>query len=485
MTKKKILIYVNDGFSIRYLLRSNIYKNLINSVSKLIIVSHNSDEKYFKEKFTHEKVILEKCNVNKYIDYVKRHKFLRILKIFRSFVLNGKYDTQTVDDFREIYIHQKGWIIKNGILNLLYGILWRTLSYVFIKSRILRKILVQCECFFYTPKIHKEIFDKYKPDLVIVSSLCGFEYNELFAREAIRNNHKVCTIMLSWDNSSGMGYPGYFPNYIITWTEVMKKELVQLSDCNPKCIYVGGVAHFDTYFNDKVISKKNLFDKLNLDNNKKTIFYATKSPRRFPWGPEIVKFIAESSASKIIEEDVQILVRIHPLHYRKSKDNDFTQIIDQYENIEKHFSNVIINKPNLTSKKINFDMEDDEMSMTAAILSHSDIMINMFSTMIIEASIFNLPSINICLKDNFRSDDLTTRQDIMVDYRQSHCRRVYETGGVINAFTYEQLVDEINIFLKDKTIDSDKRATILNNEVGLFRGNAGSNISKIVLDLAN
>ncbi len=485
MVKKNILIYVNDGFAIRYLLRSDIYKNLLSTDCNIVLVSHNADEEYFKRKFMAQNVTLESCKVEEYEKYIKKNKLQRILRIFRSFILNGDYDTQTVDDFREIYIYQQGWIIENGFINYATGLLWRILSKIFMKVKFLRLLLIKFEYIFYTPNIHGELFQKYKPDLVVVTALCGFEYNEFFAREAIKNKCKVCTIILSWDNTSGMGYPGYISNFIVSWTNQMKKELIELNDVDPKKIYIGGIAHFDHYFINKVISKNELFNKLDLDINKKTIFYATKSPRRFPWGPDIVKFIAESIKSKKINSNTQLLVRIHPLHYRKSKKKDFSDILKKYDDIEKQYENVIINRPKISSKKINFDMEDDEMSITAAILNHSDLMINMFSTMIIEAAIFNLPSINICLKDEFRGDEKKTKQDIMVEHRQTHSKRVYETGGVRNIYNYDQFIEAINEFLSDKNIDSEKRLKIVNNEVGIFRGNAGPNISKILINLAN
>lgn len=485
MVKKNILIYVNDGFAIRYLLRSDVYKNLLSSRHNLIILSHNSDEEYFKKKFSGPNVSIEACKVEEYTNFIKRNKLQRILRIFRSFILNGNHNTQTVDDFREIYIFQQGWTIKHGLINYLIGIFWKLLSKIFMKSKLLRLLLVKLECTFYTPDVHKDLFQKYDPDLVIVTALCGFEFNEFFARESIKNKCKVCTVILSWDNTSGMGYPGYNPDYIISWTNVMKKELIELSDINPKKIIVGGVAHFDHYFNNNVFSKNELFKKIGLKLDKKTIFYATKSPRRFPWGPDIVKFIAESINSNKIYGNSQLLVRIHPLHYRKSNNKDFSNILKKYDEIEKKYENVIINRPNISSKKINFDMEDDEMSITAAILYHSNLMINMFSTMIIEAAIFDLPSINLCLKDEFRGNEEKTRQDIMVEHRQTHSKRVYETGGVKNVYNFDQLIESINQFLYDKKIDTSNRSKIVDNEVGIFRGNSGKNISKILIKLAN
>ena len=64
-------------------------------------------------------------------------------------------------------------------------------------------------------KENNYLFKKYSPDLVIVTALCGFEYNELFAREANKHGVPVCSVVSSWDNTSGMGMPGYISDYVI------------------------------------------------------------------------------------------------------------------------------------------------------------------------------------------------------------------------------------------------------------------------------
>ena len=54
-------------------------------------------------------------------------------------------------------------------------------------------------------------------------------------------------------------------------------------------------------------------------------------------------------------------------------------------------------------QKMDFDLSDSETVLVASISKHSGLMLNMFSTMVIEASTFQLPSMNLCLWDKCKA----------------------------------------------------------------------------------
>ena len=93
---KTIFIYVNQGFSVRYLLRSSILKSLSNNShsNRIVILSHNGNEKVFIDAFASANVVVEKFKNEKYDEYLKNNRIQRIIKEFRAYVLNGKFDTR-------------------------------------------------------------------------------------------------------------------------------------------------------------------------------------------------------------------------------------------------------------------------------------------------------------------------------------------------------------------------------------------------------
>jgi hypothetical protein len=480
---KIIFIYANQGFAVRYILQSDIFAHLKNSGLKIVIIAHNAEEDSFVDQFDSENVVIEKFHHENCAKWLKSSFVQRLLIDFRAYVLNGRYDTRTVDDFRKIYLAQRGWTKKDGFAGRIKGFVWEGITSIFKKSKLLRKSLIQIESKLFCPRFHRKIFERYEPDFVILNALCGFQYNELLAREAKFYHVPVCCVVLSWDNTTGMGMPGYEPDHVISWTQNMKQELIELNDIKENKIVVGGVAHFDCYYNQSLIlSKRLLCEKIKLDSDKKIIFYATKSPKRFPWGPELVKDVADAIDSGRIDPKSQLLVRIHPLHYRRIDGKFiFQNILDQYSDLERRYNCIRLNIPSVVSEKMDFNLAQSEQLLVAGILKNSNVMLNMFSTMVIEAAIFNTPSINVCIQERCKADHKKSRQDIMIDYVQTHNRRVIETNGVKTVFTMEELFNAIDAYLKAPGLDSKNRDTIVQNEAGPYQGNAGEMIANQIL----
>jgi len=485
---KCVFIYINQGFTLRYLVRSDVFKFLKQSEIHIVIVSHNANEPGFRDTYESNRVSVEQFNHTAYKKYLENNKLQRIFIYLRAFVINGskgKVDTITVDDYKKYFLADSGLVLNKGFFAGTTGLLFNLVTFILKKNRWLRKLLVYFESKFFRPDVHSSLFKKYSPDLVVVSALCGFKYNELFARECSRFDVPVCAVILSWDNTSGNGYPGYQPDHVIAWTEKMKNELVELNDIDENKITVGGVAHWDPYYKpDFPYDKNNTYRELGLDLNKKTIIYVTKSPKRFPWGASLVSDIARAIENGKINGPAQLLVRIHPLHYQQKEGRCvFQNIINEYYNVADKYSCVVINEPRLTSKQMHFDMDDNETRLLASLLTHSSVMINMFSTMQIESAIFDLPVINMAIKDKCKGDVDNTKQDITIDFRQKHNQGIIQSGGVKTVWTMDELYTAVNNYLENPDLDKEGRMRLRLSEAGPYCGNAGEMIAKQILSV--
>jgi hypothetical protein len=479
--KRCIFLYVNQGFAVRYFLRSGILKALRKSPARVVILSPNAREESFRKAFESENVIVEPFEQEVCDAYLAGSKVQKALKQLRYFVLNGKYNTRTVDDFNSIFRAQRGWNGEAGWTGLLAGFLWETIRFALKRSHLLRRLLIRFECLFFAPSFHRRLFDKYQPSLVVTSSLGWWDYDQYLMREARHRGIKTVAVILSWDNTSGMGMAGCDADHIVAWSENMKRELIEYHDVAADRIFVAGVAHWDDYYDPSVVlNRDRWYDELGLDPAKRTIFFATKSPNRFPWAPDIVAKLAEGLMGGKIKQPAQLLVRLHPIHYKTANGKLlYDRILQAYEEVESRFSCVVLNRPAMASKQINFDLKDSETSLIASILKHSDVMLSMFSTMVIEAAIFDLPAINIAIRGGFRAaDEMQSRQDIMIDYVQSHNQRVMKTGAVRTVFSIDELFDVVNLYLDEPGLDSENRARLKVAEAGPFPGKAGDVIAR-------
>ena len=386
---------------------------------------------------------------------------------------------------RKIFIAQNKWTKEDGAINRIIGYLWNGFSFIFKYSYFLRKLLIWFESRFFVTKPHAALYKKYNPDLVIVSALSGVAYNENFAREAKSFGVKVCSIMGSWDYAVGLGVPGFEPDYVSAWNNDMKKDLITLNDIKEHKVKINGIPHWDSRYNKSdILPREQFFSEFGLDSTKKVILNATHPPKRFPWGPDLVLKIAEQIKNGLIKTPSQILVRIHPTHYHdKNGSALYSETIKKYENLAEKYDSIILNTPNTKGTREDYSFGKEENIEMNSLLKYSDLMVTMFSTMQIEAAIFDLPVVNYALREIAEADYKSSRLDPQGVWKMPHVRRILETKGVKTALTLNELYLYINDYLENPNLDSEGRKTIEKQFVGNLKGIGSEKTAKYIFSL--
>ena len=88
---KTIFIVVDQGFSSRYLLRTDVFRALKQSGHRIVILAPNADEDYFQNEFNDQNIFTEKYEVEKYAQYQNRSFIQNFLKYARFYGYNKKY----------------------------------------------------------------------------------------------------------------------------------------------------------------------------------------------------------------------------------------------------------------------------------------------------------------------------------------------------------------------------------------------------------
>ncbi len=478
--KQTIFIAVDQGFAARYLLRTDIFKVLKKSGDRIVILTPNADEDYFIKEFSDENVYIEPIRDEAYRGYSRnvRPKLQAFLRNVRWYVMNGFKNLHTVDT--RYYVYKKTRpqdTIKKKFYNLFLDLLVACLRW----SKTFRRLEIKLENKLFTPSTHSDLFSKYCPDKMLITSLGYFGFDHYLMREAKAHDVKVISVILSWDNTSSKGMPGAFADYVIAWNETMKGELFEYLDINPDIISVGGIAHFDYHYRkENFWTKDKLYSNFGLNPDRKLIFFAPRSPNKYPWNPEIVEILAKAIEDNKIIYPCQLLVRLHPLNFRIEKgDFRFKEDTARHMAMRGKYKYLIYDIPEILSKKLPMDMPLSEMNKISAILANADVMLNFYSTMMLEASIFNLPIVNVALYTHNQFLDI---DDLRVT-EFPHIRRIIETGGVRTAYNTEELINLINLYLKNREIDVVGRRAIREYECGYNSGIAGEKIGKEILAL--
>lgn len=475
-SEKTVFIIVDQGFSTRYLLRSEIFQVLKNSGHRIVILAPNPDEEYFQKEFQINNVFMEKYEIEKYSEYQRKSVIQKLLKKARLFAYNRRH---YVNCSHYWYNHYKTKRKGNTFFHKIYYLSLDLLVWLLIRSKFLRKLECWSEGFFI-PKVHVHLFKKYNPALLVVASFGNLSFDHYIMWEARQNRTKIISVILSWDNPTTKGLAGATADHIITWTETMKEELVAHHDINPEKIFVGGVALYDLYHSpEQLLSKAEIFKFFSLSPNRKLIFFCLMSPTQFNWNKELIEILGQLVAKDAFSEPCQMLIRLHPIYFRiVDSKYRFQQDIDQLMAIKDKYANVHYDVPEVLSQKMSYDMPQTEAVKLGSLMRSTDVLLCFFSSMMLEGSIFDRPVINIAL---FDQNDIPNQ----VVMQHNHIKRILETDGVSNVFNKDELVSTISAYFEDHTLNAPGRKQIVENETGPNRGQAGKAIGNHIVEILN
>lgn len=471
-----VFLVVHAGYPARYLLRTDILGALMRARARVVILTPNATEEYFRKEFERDGIAVERLNLEACTAYYGRSRIRRQFIRLRANTLSSAGDLITLDD--------KNADFRRALAGSHPGeaMVMRTVLWALRRSRWLRHALISLESRLFPGDLHAELFRTHRPDLVVTTSL-GYPWSDfLLMREAKRHGAKTLAVVLSWDNPSSKGLGGAHPDHVVAWTETMKRELIDYLDIDPGDISVCGVAHWDVYHRPHADTRAAFLERFGLDPGRRIILFGTKSPRPYP-NHEIVEILGEAIAQDRFSVPCQLLVRVHPGYFEPGVEPMLAEMMAARD----RYPHVRYAVPEVLSRKLVLDMPASEMRDLDEMLRYSDVLVNLFSTLSIEAAICDLPVVNVVFDGRESGPRLNAVGDpyrpIAIDEKQVHNRRIVESGGVSMARDPSELVDMISAYLADPGLHREGRAAIVDREAGPNRGRAGESVAGVALSL--
>lgn len=476
-TPKTIFIAINTGFGARYLLRSEILDNLIQAGIRVVVLSPNADEDYFRREFEDKGAVVEKFQFEKCRQYFLGSQLQIFLRELSWYAMPGKHDQGSLAARFKAF---KNICRGQGSKAMLRYRLISVLRWPLMHMRWARSLLLSLQEKYFAGHFHRELFERFRPDLLVTTSLGYFDYDQYIMREAKKHGCKRLAAILSWDNTSGKGLPGARAERVVAWTEIMKQELVRYYDLDPELIHVAGVAHFDIYFHpERRMDREELNQRFGLDSEREIIFFGTRTPNKFPWTPDYIRLMAKAIAEERFARPCQLVVRLHPNHFQGSEGKlKFQDILDQYQKIREEYPFVIFNEPRILSRKLPSDMPAEEMRDLASLLAHSAAVISYYSTLMLEASALDVPVINFIMHAhnvNLGKEDRSVQT-------LAHIRRIVERGAERTAWDMDELIDAVNEALEHPERRREGRRLVTSEELGPNQGAAGRAVADHLIE---
>ena len=203
-----------------------------------------------------------------------------------------------------------------------------------------------------------------------------------------------------------------------------------------------------------------------MDPDKKVILYCGAGTMIAPHDIEVLKMLIFSIEQNRMNQKVQILFRLHP-KYSSCE-----------EKLEKKLF-FIVDRPggNNTKKLSYWEFENSDILHLANSLYYSDVVVCTASTMNIEASIFDKPSVNPAFDgDKILPQELSVKRR----YEYDHQKNINKTDGIKIAYSADDLIKYINNYLDNPTLDNVGRKKIVEEQCYKLDGRAGERIGDFI-----
>ena len=451
---KTVFLFLRQGISNRNLLRTDFLKTLKeNPEVRTVILSPIGDDPGFRQEFEAANVCVEKWPRTKVGFWEKR------LKNLKDYIWVSRGLTQAI---RVRRLAQRGK----------WGLMWRdALGSVAKHARITEQQINDWELAIYTSQASiAELYNRYQPDLVIFTRLFGTNLHVI--EEAKKRGIPVLCLVESWDNFICKGPLSIIPDRMAVWNHGMVKEANELHNFPEENVEVVGVPQFDLYTDNRTfLDRQHFFETHGLDPEKKLITYAASTEGFIPEEPDVFEMVYQVLQAERLGTPVQVMLRLHPITSPALRDEYFRRFSGR--------PNVTVQRPGRTSTLHDgWDPSWSDMVNLASTIYYSDIIVNIASTMAIDAAVMDKPVVAVA----FGVKGQQTRSKFFDNiFEHSHYRKLVETAGLRLVQSSHDLADAVRSYLVDPTIDGPGRSRLREELCFQLDGQAGMRAASVVL----
>ncbi len=452
--------------SARNFLRSETYTQLLGKYKVLVLTPMASDSNFVGE-FAHPDV--------EFIESPMRSSRLLSMVMQALFVLQTYWFTKKFP-ISTLKMLKKDYKNRHPLRFFLYQVYAEIFGRLAFFERILEGI--------YHGLSHVSALDDVlkKNNVDLVFATHGYAQEETgILLSAQKEGVPVVLMIHSWDNitsksgirqmtsdSVGRLLPARFVDKFIVWNEILADELTDMYGISKDRIFLSGIPQFDDYVHkEKISTRDEFFKRVGLDPKKKLLFYLATSPSIIHDQTVVINAIIDAMRSGKLEKPCQLLIRFHP----RTDMRDWSSLF--------RGSDIFFQQPSAAygalPVKSGWTKSTAGHNELAETMTHSDVVINGFSTSAIDGAVFDKPIICYAF-----DGDPANNKVVPEVYGCTHYAKLLALGGIQVAWNKEQLVSQINDYLRDPSKDAAGRENIRRKECYKLDGKAGARVAEIL-----
>ena len=331
---------------------------------------------------------------------------------------------------------------------------------------------------YFGPQVYGGHVVTLRPDLVIGTRVLTLAANRGRAAEPYLDRyliisaamHKVPTMVLvpSWDNLTSKGFFPVQPDRITVWNETMRREAVAVQGLSPERVCVTGAPQHDVYASVPYTSREELCATLGFDPCQPYLVYATQTEGTVPDEPQLAMDIAQAVHQRF-GDALQLLVRVHQLdrveRYRELRDLPGVAVDAAGAGRLGPYRDRIFNRA--ASERL------------ADTLYHAAAAASTASSISIDAAAVGTPVIGT------RFDAGGPRpyeRSVRRYFDFTHQANLVRSGGLRLASDMSELLDAVDKYLKDRSLDSEARSRMVAEQAYRVDGQSGRRVAEAVMD---
>jgi CDP-glycerol glycerophosphotransferase (TagB/SpsB family) len=474
---KRIFISADHGMAIIYFLQSDIVPTLLDAGVEIVVLTDDDTKEKIDQRFARPGLIFEGLRLKETNAYANKvdPRGQWLLAYLRRVGGSRRINTEAMDSHIWEVWAENSWKFRLGIWipSALMILLLRNFSFA-------RKALVRAQIK-YTPNLYSDLFDKYKPDLVIASTP-GWRMDRYLLREASKRSIPTMTAIVGWDNSSSYNISGANVQWATCWSELQKQELVLGSDWDPDHVHIGGIPSYDGYFRKQWLMSRDQYFKLHgLDPNRKLISYASSFVHFAPNYPNI-EALAKLVAADALAEPSQLLIRLHPSHFQ-DRPKIFAEERQRVFDLAKQYPHVHVVQPVALGGSLGYYGGED-MDEKSSMMAYSDVIVTVYSTMLVETAVHDTPMIaaTIDTPGGWNKPNKFSLSLKAIGNWPTHKRfREAKAGRV--AANEKELRSMLNAYLKNPMLDFEERRKFIEDEITFTDGTSGKRTAEFILNV--
>jgi hypothetical protein len=474
LMKKTVFISADHGLAIVYFLQSAIISTLLDAGVLVVLLTDDALKDKINERFGREGLVIDGLRFDAARKYERTYRpgLQWWLAFLRRAGASNRINLEAVDSYIA-QVEDEAHPRRKRLFPVMHVFVW------FLRRlRILREWLVRYQQRHFTPDFYVDLFDHYRPDMVIASTP-GWRYDRYILRAAAAQGIKTAAVIVGWDNSSSYSLPGGHVDHITCWSEQQKQELIHGSDWQPEQVHIGGIPSYDGYFNSEWVMPKHEYFKLHgLDPQRKLIAYAS-SFITFSPNLQNVEALAELVSGDDLVEPSQLLVRLHPNHFMDVE--RFAEEREAVRQLVRENPHVHLVEPVALGGELGHYSGED-MPEKSSFMAYSDVFVTVYSTMVVEASAHGRPVVSAVLDSPAGWPGKFTLPLSRIGGWPTH-KRFIDSGAGRVAHDKAELAQALNYYLAHPDAETDQRRAFIARECTHTDGSAGKRTGDYLLRL--